>query len=74
GGGVVPCILFANGHSIIDVNESFFCLGTGVSHAEKILSEGKVYDGMSLEDAIDLVERALLYASVCDGFTGGYAS
>ncbi|MCL7030148.1 hypothetical protein MKW94_008926 [Papaver nudicaule] len=74
GGGFVPCISFADEHRRIDINESFFCLGTGARHASKVLSGGKVHMEMSLEEAINLVERALLYASVRDSCTGGYAS
>ncbi|XP_026408173.1 uncharacterized protein LOC113303356 isoform X2 [Papaver somniferum] len=70
-GVCVPCISFADDCNRIDVNQPFFCLGTGAWFANKILSDGFKVD-MGLDEAICLVERALVYASLHDSCTGGW--
>ncbi|MCL7033007.1 hypothetical protein MKW94_021094 [Papaver nudicaule] len=71
----VPCISFVDEEGgRIDVDKAFFCAGTGESHAKRILEAGNVHMDMSLDEAINLVERALVYANRYDGCTGGWAS
>ncbi|KAI3873529.1 hypothetical protein MKX03_009439 [Papaver bracteatum] len=71
GGGSCPCISFADEHRRIDVTLSFFWWGTGERFASQILSEGNVQMNMSLDEAIRLVERAFVYASLHDSCTNG---
>ncbi|KAI3852536.1 hypothetical protein MKW98_028615 [Papaver atlanticum] len=70
----VPCISVADERKRIDVTQLFFCSGTGERFASRILSKGNVHMDMSLDEAICLVERALLYASLHDSCTGGWAN
>ncbi|KAI3855851.1 hypothetical protein MKX03_004751, partial [Papaver bracteatum] len=70
----VPCISYANELRSVDIEDLFFCAGTGSSYAEMILSKGNVHIDMELDEAITLVEQALVYASMHDDCTGGWAS
>ncbi|KAI3923412.1 hypothetical protein MKW92_030013 [Papaver armeniacum] len=70
----VPCISFVDDCNKIDVTQSFFCSGTGKHFAKQILSKGNVHMDMSLDEAIRLVERALVYASLHDSCTGGWSN
>ncbi|KAI3855398.1 hypothetical protein MKX03_025356 [Papaver bracteatum] len=70
----VPCISYARGFQNVDVEEPFFCCGTGYCYAAMVLSKGGVHSDMTLDAAIALVEKALVYASIGDGCTGGWAS
>lgn len=72
--GRVPCISFADDHTKIDVTQPFFCSGTGERFASQILSEGNMHMNMSLDEAICLVERAFVYASLHDSCTSGWAN
>ncbi|KAI3940136.1 hypothetical protein MKW92_029169, partial [Papaver armeniacum] len=70
----VPCISYARGFQNVDVEEPFFCGGTGYHYAAMVLSKGGVHPDMTLDAAIALVEKALVYASMGDGCTGGWSS
>ncbi|XP_026390978.1 N-terminal acetyltransferase B complex auxiliary subunit NAA25-like isoform X2 [Papaver somniferum] len=69
-----PCVSCADKSYCFDVEKSFYCSGSCVSHVKSILSEGNIRPDMGLAEAITLVERALVVAAIFDNCTGGLAN
>ncbi|MCL7021546.1 hypothetical protein MKW94_003354 [Papaver nudicaule] len=69
----VPCISSVSGVITHAVHRKYNCAGTGSNYAKAIL-ERNLHEDTGLAEAIELVEKALVYASMWDSCTGGWAS
>ncbi|MCL7025427.1 hypothetical protein MKW94_013405 [Papaver nudicaule] len=69
----VPCISYVSGAINYDVDSHVYCAGTGGDYAKAILRK-YWYTSIGLAEAIELVEKALVYASMMDSCTGGWSS